>query len=374
MKIVAVRAHLVKPPTRQSWLSSTVIANPMSIYPKYHAQRSLWNGPAQAAIVVEIATDAGVVGYGQGGGGPVGKEIVEGHLSRFLVGEDPFDVERLWDQMFRGTLPYGRKGVTIHAISGVDLALWDVIGKAKGEPVWRLLGGKTKERIPAYVTGNDTARYKSLGFTRNKLAMPHGPADGWEGMKRNVELVARTRETLGPDGDVMLDCYMAWDVEYTLRMAELIEPYRVRWIEECLPPDDYDGYAELKQKVRKTAIATGEHEYTRWGHLELLKRRAVDVLQPDIHWVGGITEMKKIVALASAFNVPVIPHAGGTSAGGLAVIASSVGCPMAECFIPEDLSQQNQLWLGLPQPKDGYTLPPEKPGLGVELNRDLLVG
>jgi len=372
MKIVAVKAYLVKPPKRQSWLSSTVIANPMSIHPKYYAQRSSWNGPAQAGVVVEITTDEGIVGYGQGGGGPVGKEIVEGHLSRFLLGEDPFNVELLWDQMFRGTLPYGRKGVAIHAISGVDLALWDVIGKAKGEPVWRLIGGRTKDRIPAYATGNETALYKSRGFTRNKLAMPHGPIDGWDGMKKNVELIARTREILGPDGDIMLDCYMAWDVEYTLRMAELIEPYRVRWIEEVLPPDDFDGYAELRQKVRHTAIATGEHEYTRWGHLELLKRRAVDILQPDIHWVGGITEMKKVIALAAAHNVPVIPHAGGTSAGGLAVITSSMSCPMAEVVVVDDPDERPQLWLGLPQPKDGYIVPPEKPGLGVELNRELL--
>jgi L-rhamnonate dehydratase len=139
-----------------------------------------------------------------------------------------------------------------------------------------------------------------------------------------------------------------------------------------LPPDDYDGYAELRQKVRGTAIATGEHEYTRWGQLELLKRRAVDVLQPDVHWVGGITELKKVVALASAYNVPTIPHAGGTSAPGLAVIASSVGCPMAECFIPEDLSQE-PLWIGLPQPTKGYVEPPAGPGLGVEPNLDLLL-
>jgi L-rhamnonate dehydratase len=343
----------------------------MSVHPKFYAQRSSWFGPGQAGVVVEVTTDEGVVGYGQGGGGPLAKEIIENHLTRFLIGEDPFNVELLWDQMYRGTLPYGGKGVAIHAISGVDLALWDAIGKAKQEPVWRLIGGKTKDRIPAYLTGNDTERYKALGFTRNKLAIPHGPIDGWEGMKKNVELIAKTREILGSDGDIMLDCYMAWDVEYTLRMAELIEPYRVRWIEEVLPPEDYDGFAELRQKVRGTAIATGEHVYTRWGQLELLKRRAVDILQPDIHWVGGITEMKRVIALASAFNVPVIPHAGGTSAGGLAVIASSMACPMAECFVDAD-PDAPKLWLGLPEPEAGYIVPPEKPGLGVELNRDLL--
>jgi L-rhamnonate dehydratase len=374
MKITGVKAYLIRPAKQQSWLSSTVIANPMSIYPKFYAQRSSWNGSGQAAVVVEITTDDGVVGWGQGGGGPLAKEAIENHLSKFLIGEDPFNVELLWDQMYRGSLPYGEKGVVIHAISGVDLALWDVIGRAKGEPVWRLIGGKTKERIPAYATGNETQSYKARGFTKNKLAMPHGPYDGWEGMKKNVELIAKTRDILGPDGDIMLDCYMAWDVEYSLRMAELIEPYRVRWIEEVLPPEDFDGFAELRQKVRGTAIATGEHVYTRWGQLELLRRRAVDILQPDIHWVGGITEMKKVIAMASAFRIPVIPHAGGLSAGGLAVIASSINCPMAEVVVVDDPSERNELWFGLPRPENGFIVPPEGPGLGVEVNRDLLIG
>jgi len=372
MQITSVKV-VPAPPARvqASWLNSTVIANPMSIYPKYYDQRSSWFGPPQNNVVVRIETDDGVVGYGHGAGGLAAKEIIDGHLARFLVGADPFDIELLWDQMWRASMPYGRKGLTIHAISGVDIALWDLIGKAKNEPVWRLIGGRTKERIPVYITGNETERYKELGFTRNKLAMPHGPIDGREGMQKNVELVARAREILGPEGDIMCDCYMAWDVEYSLRMAELLEPYRVRWIEEVLPPNDYDGYAELRQKVRHTAIATGEHEYTRWGQLELLKRRAADVIQADVHWVGGITEAKRIVAIASAFNVPVIPHAGGTTAAGLAVIASSVNCPMAECFIM-DPGTRPSMWTGVPQPQNGFIEPPSGPGLGVEPTPEVL--
>jgi len=373
VKIVEVKAHRVRPFKRVTTLQGTLIANPMSIYPQYRAQRISWNGPGQEPIMVEIRTDDGIVGYGRGAGGPVGKEIVEGHLARFLLGQDPFNIELLWDQMYRGTMPYGVKGVVIHAISGVDIALWDVVGKAKDEPVWRLLGGRTKELIPAYLTGFDTQSYVDAGFTRGKIPMPHGPADGWAGMKANVEAVRRAREILGPDGDLMLDCYMAWDVEYTLRMAELVEPYRVRWIEETLPPSDYDGYAEVRSKVRGTAIATGEHECTRWGHLELLKRRAVDVLQPDIHWVGGISELKKIVAMASAFNVPVIPHGGGMYPESLAVIASSVNCPLAECLIGDYAEQQRDLWPNLPLPEAGFVSLPEGPGLGVEVNTDALI-
>ena len=372
MRISAVTAEILPPARKPSRLLETVVANPMSAYPEYYQRRSSWIGPAHQALLVTVATDEGVTGYGAGAGGPVGKEIIEGHLQSLLLGREAFDVELLWDQMWRSTLPYGRKGVAIHAISGVDIAIWDAIGRARNEPVWRLIGGRTKQHLPVYVTGNDTELYHKLGFTRNKLAIPYGPVDGWEGMKKNLALIERTRDILGPDGEIMLDCYMAWDVEYTLRMAELVQPYRVRWIEECLPPDDIDGYAEIRQKVQHTAIAGGEHEYTRWGQLELLKRRAVDILQPDVQWVGGLSELRKVVAIASAFNVPVIQHGGGMSAADLNVAVSSVNVPMAECQISADPDEYPAFWRGLPQPEAGFIDAPTGPGLGVEPDWDVI--
>ena len=159
--------------------------------------------------------------------------------------EDPFNVERIWDILWRSSMSYGRAGVVINAISGVDLALWDLIGNALGMPVYKLLGGETKPRIPAYCTGNDVEQHLKFGFKRLKLAIPHGPADGREGMRKNVALVKRTRELLGPDGDIMLDCWMAWTERYTLEMAEMVAPYRVYWMEECLQPHDYEGFGRL---------------------------------------------------------------------------------------------------------------------------------
>ena len=162
---------------QSSWLSESLVANPMSGYPAYKERRSSWGPRWGREVLVRIETDDGLEGIGGTAPAPA-RPLIEEHFAHLLTGQDPFDVEMLWDQMFRSSLPYGRKGLPIMAISAVDIALWDLIGKATGEPVWRLLGGRTKEAIPIYSTGNDVAKYHALGFTRFKLAMPHGPADG----------------------------------------------------------------------------------------------------------------------------------------------------------------------------------------------------
>ncbi len=233
------------------------VANPMSIYPEYKATRSLFlPDPGKVpGFTVEIATDKGVKGYGSGGA--AGGVVVEGHLTKLLMGEDPFNVERCGTFMWRSTMYYGRMGVTMNAISGVDLALWDLIGNALGMPVYKLLGGQTKDRIPAYCTGNDIEQHVEFGYKRLKLAMPHGPADGREGMRKNEEVVKRARAALGPDGDIMLDCWMAWTERYTIEMAEMLAPYRVYWMEEVLQPHDYAGFGRLRKAIKSTRIVTG---------------------------------------------------------------------------------------------------------------------
>ncbi|MBI3698657.1 MAG: hypothetical protein HY238_27935, partial [Acidobacteria bacterium] len=265
LKITGVRLVRTRPrkplpsyaPTPDSWSTGGVeVANPMSIYPEYKAMRSLFQPDPEklGGFAVEIATDKGVKGLGSGG--PAGGWIVENHLTKLLLNEDPFNVERLWDIMWRSTMSYGRMGVVCNAISGVDMALWDLIGNALGMPVYKLLGGETKPngRIPAYCTGNDIDQHLKFGFKRLKLAIPHGPADGREGMKKNVELVKRTREALGPDGDIMLDCWMSWTERYTIEMAELVAPHRVYWMEECLQPHDYEGFGRLNAAIKSTRI------------------------------------------------------------------------------------------------------------------------
>jgi hypothetical protein len=234
LKITSVRIVRTRPrrplpsytPTPGSWSTGDVeVANPVSVYPKYKATRSLFQPDpgGVSSFTVEIGTDQGLKGYGRGG--PAGGPIVEGHLKKLLLGENPLNIERLWDIIWRSSMSYGRKGAVINAISGVDLALWDLAGKVWGLPVYKLLGGETKARIPSYCTGNDIDQHIEFGYTKLKLALPHGPADGREGIKKNVALVKRTREALGPEGEIMMDCWMALTERYTLDLAEAFEPY-----------------------------------------------------------------------------------------------------------------------------------------------------
>jgi L-rhamnonate dehydratase len=348
----------------------------MSIYPEFRARRSSWQPQWGPPVLVRVQAGDGLEGIGAEAPAAA-RPFIEDHFGRLLVGQDPFAIERLWDQMFRASLPWGRKGLAIMALSAVDVALWDLVGKALGQPVWRLLGGKVRDPIPAYSTGNDVGRYQALGFRAFKLAMPHGPVDGWDGMKANIALVESAREQVGPDAEIMLDCYMAWNVEYTVRMARLLEPLRLRWIEEVLPPDDYEGYAELTARIDSTTIATGEHEYTRWGFRELIGRRCCHILQPDLAWVGGISEARKIAALASAWGLDVIPHAGGLQPWSLHFIAATVNTPWAECVVignpgeAEPLRGMYPFLKGVPLARDGVIAPSDAPGIGVELDLEV---
>ena len=378
LKITGVRLVQTRPkrplpsykPAAGSW--STVgglVANPMSIYPEYKAQRSLFF-PQLGPFKVEISTDKGVKGYGEGGTG--GGQIVERHFTKLLTGEDPFNLERIWDILWRSSMAYGRAGVVINAISGVDLALWDLIGNATGMPVYRLLGGETKPRIPCYCTGGDVEQHIKFGFRRLKLAMQYGPADGIEGMRKNAELVKHVRELLGPDGDVMVDCWMGWTERYTFEMAEMLAPYRVYWMEECLQPHDYEGFGRLNAQIKTTRIVTGEHEYTRYGFRQLLEHRSAGIWQPDVHWCGGLTELRRINGLASAYDIPVIPHAGGVP-DCVHFIMAATNSPWAELFLPPPggpdevyrrFEEDNQITRG---PEGIYMRPSDRPGFGWEI-------
>jgi L-rhamnonate dehydratase len=379
MKISDVKVYVLKPAANgqkqstKSWITETVIANPMSRYPEYFKARSSWFGMLERTIVA-IETDEGIVGYGETNGGTASAEIIKRHLSRFLIGQNPFHYEKLWDILFRVTLPYGRKGVPIMAISAVDLAIWDLISKARNEPLYQTLGGPVRDKLQAYVTGNDFEQTKGMGFIGQKLAMPYGPAHGREGMLQNVELIRQAREHLGSEVEIMLDCYMAWDVEYTMRMAEWIEPYRVKWIEEPLPPDDYEGYAKLNANVRHTAIATGEHEYTRYGYQQLLDARGAEILQPDVCWVGGLTEMKKICAMASAKHLTVIPHSGGLKPWAVHLSFAEPSIPMAEYAFRYGFDQNNEdpVWEGIIVPEKGWFTLPSSPGAGISMKPSAL--
>ncbi len=335
-------------------------------------------------LVVEVETDSGVVGIGNAALSPhVTKAVIDHHLKPILLGENAFDIAWLWERMYRQTLPFGRKGAGMAAISAIDIALWDAVGKAHGQPVFRLLGGRLKDRIDVYASrlyaqpldtlAAEAARYKDAGFRAMKLRFGWGPRDGAAGMRKNVELVRTVRETVGDDVEVMADCYMGWTLEYAKRMLPLLAPYGLKWIEEALLADEIDGYAELRA-MNIVPIAGGEHEFTLRGFREIAERRAMDFLQFDTNRVGGPSQAQKICALAEAFGLSVVPHAGQMH--NYHVVMANVSAPIAEFFPKVPVEVGNELfWYifdGEPVAQDGRVqLADDRPGFGLSLKADL---
>ena len=330
--------------------------------------RSRWYGPFSqlaGSILVEIKTTGGLTGYGLGGGGSAAVHVIENHLRDLLLKADPANIEALWEQMYSSSLFYGRKGLAIQAISGIDLALWDLAGKTAGQPVYKLLGGATKERVPVYLTSKNVEYGLQHGIKAFKLPVDSAPHEGKDGMRKAVAQVEGARKAIGADAELMIDVLCRWDVPYTLAMVERLAPSRLMFIEEPLSPDDMAGYAELCAVVRSTRIASGEHEYTRYGFENLIARKAAHILQPDITWSGGLTELRKIAALASAHQLPLIPHRGG-SAYGLHFILATAHCGLAESFGVGEPG--NEMMQAMSPPfQDGYLTATGKPGFGVEI-------
>lgn len=350
------------------------IATPMAKYPAYRASRQSFGLNVLGTLVVEIEAENGVVGFAVTTGGEPAAWIVQRHLSRFLIGADPTEVERIWDQMYLSTLFYGRKGLALNAISCVDLALWDLLGKLRQEPVYRLLGGAVREELVFYATGARPDLAQQMGFIGGKLPLRHGPAEGSQGMKQNLEVLAEMRSRVGSDFWLMYDCWMSLDLDYAVRLAHAAHNYNLKWIEEALLPDDYWGYAELRKKVpRGMLVSTGEHEAGRWGFRMLLEMECADILQPDVGWCGGITELIKISALADARGVLVVPH--GSSVYSYHFVITRHNSPFSEFLMMAPKADKvipmfSPLLLDEPVPVNGRMKLSDAPGFGVRLNPD----
>jgi L-alanine-DL-glutamate epimerase-like enolase superfamily enzyme len=331
-------------------------------------------------VIVRVRTDDGLDGLG---GIALGSEamaqMVENILAPLILGASPFDVELLWEKMYRSTVNIGRKGLVLEAISGIDIALWDIMGKATGQPCYNLMGGRTRDRLRAYASSLYAMKdldklaaiaksYVDAGFTACKMRFGYGPGDGRPGMRKNVELVRAVRAAVGWDVDLMADAYMGWTSGYAVEMLRELEEFRLAWVEEPVMPDDIEGYARIRASSR-TPIAGGEHEFTRWGFRELIEKRAVDYVQLDVNRVGGVTEARKIVALAQAFNLPVVPHAHNYH--NLHLVMAHANMPLAE-FFPHPQRDGDtffsELFRGEPAAEGGHIALSDKPGMGVALN------
>ncbi|KAK9476106.1 enolase C-terminal domain-like protein [Lipomyces japonicus] len=327
-KIVAVRTFLIDSSgiggdyhnvERGHWLIDNDILNPMSRYEKYRASRVSWGINVLGSFCIELEADDGTIGFATGFGGPPACWLVKHHFERFIIGVDPRDYNLLWEQLFRASMFYGRKGLTIAYISVIDLALWDLLGKIRNEPV----------------------------------LLPFGPDEGHIGLQENVEFLRQHREAVGSDFPLM--------------------DLNINWFEEVLHPDDFDGFMQLRAAVPWMKWTTGEHEYTKYGFRKLIENRAVDILQPDVMWLGSITELVKLAAQAAAYDIPVVPHASGPYS--YHFVASQNNTPFQEYLANSPDSKSvlpvfGGLFTNEPIPSKGYldVTVLDRPGFGLEVN------
>jgi L-rhamnonate dehydratase len=359
------------------------LVTPLDIYPQFQRTRGSWFWESGMAVV-QIETEGGITGVGwcEDGCDTIGN-VIKHHLSRLLIGQNPSEIEGLWDRLFRASLPYGRKGIALHAISAIDIALWDVAGKIAGKPVYELLGGPVRDPVPVYASAlhpvgadkvvEEAKAYVAEGYKAMKMRFPFGPGDGVDGMRANEEHVANVRNAVGGDIEIMADAYMGWDFVYAKKMVRRLEPYRLAWLEEAFLPDDLNSYAKLRQETN-IPISGGEHEYTRFGFQQIIEKEAMDIIQPDLRRCGGLTEGRKIAALAAAAGVTVIPHAYGATH--LHFALSHTNIPMIEYFpmpswdsLPD--VEVEPIFHGEPVPQRGSVRMNREPGLGVTVNEKI---
>ncbi len=342
----------------------------------------------QDDLIVVVETDAGIVGYGEVDTSPlVGKAVVDAYMSHgtcyglreVVQGKDPFDCEQVWQEMWSRTYYYGRFGPVVHVMSGIDMALWDIMGKATGLPVHKLLGGSYCSRVRPYASAlmPDTAEevrrlveaQVQQGFTAVKLGW--GPL-GCD-VRHDVELVRAARRAAGDQIELMIDIGKRYRFKTALYMARACEQFNVYWLEEPLPAEDLDGYRRLAEAA-SVRIATGEEESGRLAFARLIRETGIDVVQPDISRCGGLTEMKKIAVLAADANILCVPHAFKTGilvAATIQFIASIPNSPFLEFSVTESGIRKEILARPFEQ-KDGYVEVPQLPGLGIELNPEVI--
>ncbi len=341
----------------------------------------------QDALLVRVTTDAGITGIGEVDSAPLAvKAVIEGPFSHtistglkhVLIGQDPFETERLWNEMYQRTIYSGRRGIGLHAISGIDLALWDIKGKALGLPVWKLLGGGFQKSVRCYAsslfgatpreTGELAKRIRDRGFNAVKF--------GWAPMGQDaatdVDLVRQARRGFGDDGDVMIDAGLVWDARTAIQRAHAFAEFKIAWLEEPLQPDDYRGYKKLTE-ASPVHIAAGESESNRQSFIDLMDQGGIDIVQVDLTRCGGFTEAMKIASLAADRGLKVANHGFSTYVNVHAALHWLNAVPnalIAEFVVQENTDLREQLTVGHVRAVDGRLPIPDAPGLGLELNEE----
>lgn len=349
-----------------------------------------WLYKTRGSCIVEIETTDGVVGWGECyGPSQVARAYIESQYGPRIIGRDPFDVEVIWEDLYNRIKDYGSKGMAISALSGIDIALWDIIGKICGKPIHKLIGGAYRTEVSAYATGLyfidmdrlieeavDEARgYVDEGFTAIKMKIGLGSP------KLDIERVAAVRKAIGDDVRLMVDANHCFTVPAAIRLGRELEQLNVEWFEEPISPEDVDGYVEVTRAL-DMAVAGGENEFTRWGFRDLVTRKAMDIVQPDVCAAGGISECRKIAALAAAHGVECVPHAWGSAIGLAATLHFLAALPdqppsfrpmpplleFEQCENPfRDLLSTEPI-----VQRSGVVQVPTGAGLGIEIRREIL--
>ena len=349
-----------------------------------------WLYTTRSSCVVEVETDAGVTGWGECyGPAAVNKALIETQYAPRVVGRDPFDVEVVWEDLYNRIKDYGAQGFSITALSGIDIALWDVMGRATKLPVHKLIGGAHRKEILAYATGlyfidmdrlveeavEEALEYKEQGFRAIKMKIGLGDP------KLDVRRVRAVRDAIGPDIALAVDANHCFTVPQAIRLGRMLEELDLLWFEEPISPEDHEGYVQVTQAL-DLAVAGGENDFTRWGFRDVIAKKAMDIVQPDVCAAGGISEMRKIATLASAFGVECVPHAWGSAIGLAATVQFLAALPdQPPAFRPmppmlEFEQTPNPLRDELAREpivqRRGVVAVPDGPGLGIEVDREVL--
>ena len=349
-----------------------------------------WLYKTRGSCIVEIETADGIVGWGECyGPSAVAKAYIETQFAPRIIGRDAFDVEVIWEDLYNRIKDYGGRGMATSALSGIDIALWDIIGKSCGKPIHKLIGGAYRTEVTAYATGlyfidmdrlieeavEEANEFVGNGFVAIKMKIGLGSP------KLDIERVAAVRKAIGDDVRLMVDANHCFTVPQAIRIGRELEKLNVEWFEEPISPEDVDGYVEVTRSL-DMAVAGGENEFTRWGFRDLVVRKAMDIIQPDVCAAGGISECRKIAALASAHGVECIPHAWGSAIGLAATLHFLAALPdQPPSFRPMppllELEQCENPFRDLlsVEPivqQGGKVQIPTGAGLGIEINRSVL--
>lgn len=344
---------------------------------------------SRTIMLLKITTDNGIEGWGEAFGPAfINKTIIDDYMAGMIIDRDPLDTEVIWEKLYNKFRDHCRKGNVIEAISAVDIALWDIKGKALKLPIYKLLGGTPRERIKPYATGlyrkelptviddlvKEAEDYIEQGFKAIKIKIGFGVDD-------DIKTVREIRRAIGDNIQLMVDANHAYNASDAIRISRNIEEYNIAWFEEPVPPEDIEGYMEVKSKTN-IPVSGGEAEFCRYGFNNLLRKRAVDIVQPDCCVTGGISEFKKIAVLASIYNIQCYPHVWGSAIA----LAAGINCAFFLQDFPYKLVSEDmmleydrttnifreKLSINSVAIKDGYILPPDKPGLGIEIDEDLI--